>query len=206
MKKSAIFNLPFILPKAAAILAILAFLWPITNASAHGSTTVGDYQIEIGFKNEPALQDQPNGLDLVVTNTKTNKPVTGLEDTLQAEIIFGASKKTMKIEPVEGEDGAYTAFVLPTAVGDYTWHISGKIEDTPVDISMTSSPTTFVSVVPQADASFPGRESSLQQLRTELQRARLIAIVGVVMGGIGLLLGLVALVMALSRGKGISVK
>lgn len=189
-----------------SILIMLIFLWPVTTASAHGSTTVGDYQIEIGFKNEPAVQDEPNGLELLVSNSKTGKPVSGLESTLQAEIIFGASKKTLKIEPEEGAEGVYTAYVVPTSAGDYTWHIFGKIEGTPVDINMTSSPTTFASVEPRSSYSFPGREPTLQELRVELQRARTTAIVGIVLGGVGLLLGLVALIMVFTRGKGISVE
>src|SRR5512146_113200 len=130
-----------------AILTAFLLLAPTATVFAHGSTTVGNYIIDVGFKNAPAIQGQMNGLDLLVTNSKTNKPVTGLENTLKAEIIFGASKKALKIEPVEGEDGAYTAAVMPTQLGDYTWHIFGTIENIPVDISITSSPTTFASVV-----------------------------------------------------------
>jgi hypothetical protein len=188
------------------LFAALGFFVPTAVALAHGSTTVGDYELEIGFKNEPALQDELNGLDLLVSNSKTGKPVTGLEETLQAEIIFGASKKTLKIEPVEGEEGAYTAAFIPSEVGDYTWHIFGKIEETPVDISMTSSPTTFDSVEPRSSVAFPSGEPSLALLRAELRRARITAVVAVVLGGIGLLLGVAALVMAVTRGKGISVQ
>ncbi len=187
------------------ILAILILGLPVTVASAHGSTKVGDYQVEIGFINEPALQDEPNGLDLRVKNAVTNKPITGLENSLQAELIFGASKKALKIEPMEGQDGAYTAFFIPTRLGDYTWHIFGKIENTPADITMTSSPTTFASVEPQGSYSFPVREPSVDDLRAELQRARVTAIVGIVIGALGLLLGIVALVIAWTRGKGIAV-
>jgi hypothetical protein len=188
-----------ILSSIIFILVTFLFVVPTSTAFAHGSTTVGDYTIEIGFKNEPALQGEMNGLDLVVTNSKTDKPVTGMEDTLQAEIIFGASKKTLKIEPVEGEDGAYTAAVLPTAIGDYTWHIFGKIEDTPVDISMTSSPTTFVSVVPPADASFPGKQLSASDLETRLTLADQRATLGIVVGGLSLLIGIIGLLVGFTR-------
>ncbi len=181
---------------------LLLGLLPATAASAHGSTKVGDYQVEIGFRNEPAVQDMPNGLDLIVTNAKTNQPVGGLENTLQAEVIFGASKRALKLEPVEGEAGAYTAFIIPSAVGDYTWHIFGKIENTSVDISMTSSPTTFDSVEPKGDATFPGRSPSTSELRTELQRARVTAIAGIVVGAVGALLGIASLVILIARGKG----
>ncbi len=186
------------------LITLLIFLLPTAAASAHGSVTVGDYTLEIGFKNEPALQDDLNGLDLIVRNTKTGQPVTGLQDTLQAELIFGASNETLKIEPVEGEQGAYTAAFIPTDVGDYTWHIFGKIENTPVDVSMTSSPTTFDSVGSRSDISFPGSDPSSAELRAELRRARVTAVVGVVLGSIGLLLGIASMVIAITRGKGIN--
>lgn len=182
----------------AAITAVLLAL-PATIALAHGSTTVGDYTIEIGFKNEPALQGELNGLDLLVSNTKTTQPVTGLENTLQAEVIFGSTRRTVKIEPVEGQGGEYTAPLLPTRVGDYTWHITGKIENTPVDISMTSSPTTFASVEPRSSVSFPGREPDTTVLENDLLRARQTAVIGLVVGAAGALLGLVSLGLVLSR-------
>src|SRR3712207_2445722 len=127
----------------ALTIAFAVFFSTGGAAFAHGQTQVGDYELVIGFHNEPAYQGEPNGLDLFVTNTKTNEKVEGLEKTLKAEIIFGASKKELTISPQFGRPGDYTAHVLPAEVGDYTWHIFGKIEDTPVDVSMTSSPDTF---------------------------------------------------------------
>lgn len=182
-------------------LTLISLLAPSKIVSAHGSTQVGDYQIEIGFRNEPALQGQLNGLELIVTNTKTQKPVTGLENTLKGEVIFGASKKPVKIEPVEGEDGTYTAPVLPTEVGDYTWHIFGTIENTPVDVSMTSSPTTFASVDPPSTVSFPGSEPGASDLQAELQGARQTAQIALVVAVVGTLIGLAGLAMALTRGR-----
>lgn len=180
-------------------LAALLLLAPAAAVLAHGSTTVGDYTLEIGFKNEPALQGEMNGLELFVTNTRTQAPVNGLEDSLQAEIIFGASKKALKIEPVEGKAGAYTAPLLPTELGDYTWHIFGKIADTPVDVSMTSSPTTFVSVVPKADVSFPGSEPAATALQAALAQANQKALIGILSGVAGILIGLISLALALKR-------
>lgn len=60
---------------------LFALLLPFTVA-AHGVTQVGDYELVIGFHNEPAYQGEPNGLDLFVTNTTTNERVNGLEETL----------------------------------------------------------------------------------------------------------------------------
>src|SRR5258706_15450369 len=92
---------------SASAVAILAGLLVSTTgiALAHGSTTVGVYELVIGFHVEPAIQGELNGLDLFVTNTKTDEKVNGLEETLQAEVIFGSSKKEVTLYPREDEDG-----------------------------------------------------------------------------------------------------
>jgi hypothetical protein len=186
---------------SALILLAVLLLVPAAAVSAHGNTTVGDYKFVIGFKNEPALQGEPNALDLRVTNVKTNTPVKGLESTLQAELIFGASKKAMPVKAVYGTDGSYTAYVLPTETGDYTWHIFGKVADTPVDFTMTSSPTTFASVEAQSEISFPASQSSISALQEEVAAARQLATIGLIAGGLGVLTGLGGLAFALSRGR-----
>lgn len=173
----------------ALSLAFLFALLSAFTASAHGVTQVGDYELAIRFHNEPAYQGEPNGLDLFVTNTATNEPVNGLEETLRVEIIYGASKKELDIEPQFGQDGAYTAHVLPTEEGDYTWHIWGDIEGTPVDVSMTSSPDTFGSVEPKSDTAFPTAEPTLAELRDQARLALLIGILGAVLGAIGIVVG-----------------
>jgi hypothetical protein len=174
---------------------------PAMLVSAHGSTTIGDYKFVIGFKNEPALQGEPNGLDLRVTNVKTNTPVKGLESSLQAELIFGASHKAMPIKGVYGTDGSYTAYVIPTDSGDYTWHIFGKVEDTPVDFTMSSSPTTFSSVEAQSKISFPASQPSIPDLQAEVAAARQLATIGLIVGIVGVLIGLAGIGFALNRGS-----
>ncbi len=162
-------------------------------AAAHGKTAVGDYDLEIGFHNEPVIQNQPNSLDLFVTNSKTNQPVNGLESTLKAELIFGPNTKAMEISPMDGVDGGYTAFVIPTMIGDYTWRISGNIENTPVDVSMTSSPTTFGSVEAATDYLFPPVVANPQGTAISAQTMMVIGIAGAVLGLIGLIVAIVSL-------------
>jgi hypothetical protein len=175
--------------QASTIALLIAILIPFT-VFAHGHTEVGDYELVIGFHNEPAYQGEPNGLDLFVTNTKTEEPVNGLEETLHVEIIYGSSKQELKMETQWGQDGAYTAYVLPTAAGDYTWHIWGDIEGTPVDVSMTSSPDTFSSVEPKSSVAFPAPEATPAELKTQAQTAMIIGIIGIVLGLAGIVLAL----------------
>ena len=178
-----------------AFAVVLICLAPalVPGAGAHGRTEVGDYQFVIGFKTEPAFQGQPNGLDLTVTNKATGEPVLDLGDTLKAEIIYGASKRELRIRAQFGKDGAYTADVLPTMSGDYTWHIWGTVENTPVDITMTSSETTFHAVRTKAEASFPSAEPTSAELTSQIRTALYVGVGGAVLGLGGIGLGLAGL-------------
>lgn len=182
----------------ALLAAALLSLFVASPASAHGHITVGDYELVIGFRTEPAIQGEPNGLDLRVTNTKTGEPVTGLEDSLRAEISFGSQTQPLELKARFGQDGAYTADLLPTAAGDYTFRIFGEIEGTAVDEAMTSSPDTFSSVATKAAISFPVAEPTAAELQAEIAAARQQATIALGVGGLGVLIGVAGLVIGLN--------
>jgi hypothetical protein len=133
-----------------------------------------------------------------VTDTRTGEPVTGLEQTLQAEIVRGSTRRTLDLHAQFGEEGAYTADVLPTESGDYTWHIFGTIENTPVDISMTSSPTTFNSVQTKGDVAFPAAEPVAAELLAAADASMQMARIALGVGALGVLIGLGGLAYGLS--------
>jgi hypothetical protein len=164
-------------------------------AHAHGHIEVGDYELTIGFRSEPALQGEPNGLDLFVAVHETGEPVTGLEDSLQAEIIFGSAAKTLDLRPQFGEEGAYTADLLLTEAGDYAWRIFGDIQGTPVDVSMTSGPDTFSPVESKAAISFPGEEPATAALSARAAGAAQTAQTALGLAVLAALLGLAGLVL-----------
>ncbi len=194
--------MPRVFRRMALALLLGALLIPFTAsvASAHGHTTVGDYTLVIGFHNEPAYQSEPNGLDLFVTNTKTKENINGLADTLKVEIIFGSAKKALTIKPQWGREGAYTAYVLPSEKGDYTWHIWGDIKGTPVDVSMTSSPDTFSSVEAKSEVAFPVVEATPAELQAQAtaaaraaQTALIVGVLSAVLGVAGIVVGVLGL-------------
>ena len=176
---------------AAGLIASIALISLGHPVSAHGTLQVGDYSVVIGFHNEPVYVGVPNALDLFVTNTKTNTKVNGLESTLKAELIFGSSKESLTLVPQEDTDGAYTTYVMPTRAGDYTWHIFGTIESTPIDVSMTSSPTTFDSAALLSTIAFPD-SSAASAGSSGGSTALIVGGAGVVLGLAGLLFGLMA--------------
>lgn len=189
--------------RIAAALALLTLLFTpflAGSALAHGHTNAGDYELVIGFHNEPAYQGEPNGLDLFVTNTKTNTRVNDLADTLKAEIIYGATKKELQLKPQWGQDGAYTAYLVPTAAGDYSWHIWGSIEGTPVDVTMQSSPDTFSPVEAKSEVDFPTTDPTSTDLQSQAaaaaqtaQTALIVGIVGAVLGVVGIVVGVMGM-------------
>lgn len=197
MKASALFRLP-----AALLAATLLTLLTAGTAGAHGHEHVGPYELVIGFRVEPAVQGEVNGLDLRVTNHETEEPVLGLEETLQAEISFGGATMPLTLRPRFGQDGAYTADVLPTEAGDYTFRIFGSIEGTPVDLSMTSSPDTFSSVATKAAISFPAPEATAAELAAATAAAQQQARIALTVGVAGALLGLAGLGVALASLRG----
>lgn len=164
--------------------------------SAHGHIHVGDYELVIGFRIEPAFQGEPNGLDLFVTDTKSGERVNGLEETLKAAIVFGDARKELTLRPRFGQDGAYTADVLPTETGDYTWHIIGMINDTQIDVSMTSGPDTFSSVIPKSTIAFPSNEPSTVEILAVSRSVAETARIATIIAGAGVLLGFLSLLVS----------
>jgi hypothetical protein len=171
-------------------------------ALAHVEIDVGDgqYVMEVGFRDEPAYLGLPNALTLRVEQYATGgtEPVNDLATTVSAEVSRDGQVMTLPLVPV-GE-GEYEAAFVPTATGDYTFHISGTIGEATVDESVTSGPNTFNSVEPLSAIEFPQPLPDPVQLQTAVAdanaaaaMARTVGIAGVVAGVLGLILGALAL-------------
>jgi hypothetical protein len=217
------------------LVAVITGLWSTGNptASAHERRAIGDkYMMVVGFLGEPAFVDEPNGLDLRIFTGPAGANlqelpadervgIEGLEETLEAEVTFGEQTMKLEIEPRFRDPGAYDGNFFPTAVGDYTFHIFGMVEDTPIDETFTSSPETFSPINDVAELQFPAKVPSNLDLDERLSAvegdaggsdspsataddddddsstALIVAIVGVVAGVAGLAAG----GFALARGR-----
>lgn len=134
-------------------------------------------------------------------------------DVTQAGSADDAQKLSMTMQPNfevggDGTPGDYRAWFIPTAPGPYTFHFTGNIKGQKVDEKFSSSPTTFDEVQDPAQVEFPAKNPTTGQLSDKVDRenqrlnaaladarrqasdeagtARLIAIVGVVVGVLGL--------------------
>ena len=150
-------------------LALVGLWLGGTVALAHETRSVvnGKYSVRVGFINEPTYQGLENGLELTICTGdcktaqdgtgKLTNGLTGAFDTLKAEVIFGSQTMPLNLVPVPYQPGRYYGRFIPTRVGDYTFHIAGKLNDDPLDERFTSGPNTFDSVLPLTADQFPDK-------------------------------------------------
>lgn len=173
----------------------------VSTAVAHVDVDIADgqYVMEIGFRDEPALQGQPNAVYIAVEKYGTGgtEPVDGLAGTLQAEVSRDGVTKTLPFVPMG--DGQYEAPFIPTATGDYTFRVFGEVEGNAVDESVTSGPQTFNSVDPLNAYEFPlaseasnSVQADLLAAQDDVSQARLVAILALVVGVTALAAALLA--------------
>jgi hypothetical protein len=184
----------------------------------------------IGFGSEPTYAGEQNSVFLLLTDAKTGAPIVdeGLGDTLKVTVGFGTATKLLPLvssfdpDSGQGTRGVYNAYFIPTVPGDYSFHFSGTIRHTKVNITVKSSPTTFDSAHDPATIQFPQQAPSNLQLaqRQNAQAARqaaavhaagtkaasastalAIGIAGLVVGAAGLCVGGIALARGRSRSR-----
>ncbi len=199
---------------AALLCAALAvFAAP---AMAHEVATAGQLALEVGWGTEPAYAGQMNSIQLIVTHKADGDPINDPGARLTAVVSYGDQEQEFALTPTydaaagTGTPGEYAALIIPTAPGDYTFHITGTVESVKVDIKVASSPKTFSPVEDAAAAQFPVKVPGTDQialrldkelprlattdgLGSEVSSAKTIGYVGIAVGAVGVLLAALAL-------------
>jgi hypothetical protein len=194
-----------------ALLLALALVVTIApqRASAHERRDIvgGKYQAVVGFLTEPAYQGQMNSLDLTVTSKTDKNPdgtakgIEGLEKTLKAQVISNGKTLDLPVQSRFNMPGKYAAYFQPTVAGQYSFRVYGTINGENVDEKFDSGPNTFGDVQPVAPLQFPNAvaaapadlQAQIDAAKSAADTARLIAIVGVVVGVLGLVVAGAAL-------------
>ena len=122
------------------LVVLAAFVAFEQSATAHERREVlgGKYQFVVGWRDEPAISNELNSIDLRVTDLSqatpaadsgeaTGAPVEGLDMTLTADVIYIDQTRTLELEPRFGQPGAYNGWVIPVQPGDYAFHILFKV-------------------------------------------------------------------------------
>ncbi len=146
-------------------------------AAAHAVEHAGPYTIEIGWQHEPTYVGESNGVQVIVTDAD-NKPVVDLTaDDLKVVVSTGDEQsQELTFDPgfdpeeMQGNLGEYDAAIMPTAPGDYTFHVTGSIHGTPVDLTVASGDETFNTVVGTSDIQFPTTLPTLAEIATRLDQ------------------------------------
>jgi hypothetical protein len=186
---------------AAVMLALLVSLVGVTVAFAHEQRTVGKYTFVVGFLNEPAYTGFPNSLDMRIMEAQSGKPVEGLEKTLRAEVIFGASTMPLQLRARFGQPGAYLADFVPTKAGTYIFHITGDVQGQQVDEKFESGPGRFDDAQDLTALQFPQKVPAALDMAAQVKAAQdaassaqTMAYIGISVGVLGLIVGGIALI------------
>jgi len=161
-------------PVGAALAIVLGLAAP---ASAHQVVTVGKYQLTIGWNTEPTYSGQPNAVYLGVKDKATLKPVDDIGDSLRVVVGTG-NQSSPPLEPQLsfdedtglGAHGVFTAPIIPTAPGVYTFHFTGSINGQTINQTFKSSGSTFDDVVDPSTAQFPVKVPAPAELSTNVAR------------------------------------
>jgi len=172
----------------ACLLAMIALITSYQTVLAHEHITVGDYEISVGWLNEPPVAGQANGIEIGVTNISTGEeqPVEDIS-SLTVRISYGGQNRELAVEAL-GEDnpGQFVAPILPTIPGQYTLTFGGQLGDTPVDAEVEPE-----EVAPADTIQFPAVESSVQS--ADLGMMNWLIYLSLLVGMIALVLGVMAL-------------
>jgi hypothetical protein len=183
---------------------LLALTLAPGSALAHERRTVGSgkYDVVVGWNVEPAYVGQMNQASIRIMSAGTTTPVTGADKSLKLAIRQGASTQAFPLKAAFGQDGFYTADIMPTRVGDYQWIFTGDINGDAVNETFDTADGKFNAVQEMTGVQFPvalgdpaQNAAAVQSAQADAQSARTLALIGIVLGAIGLLVGVGAWLM-----------
>ena len=133
--------------KIMILLAILV-MSPIlaSNAFGHQVDAVGDYRIEIDWKNWPVVSGEANAIIVYVSEMDkslepvdqefvSEKGIEGLKKTLKIKLIVDDANITLPLAPT-GVPGVYEAPITPTFSGWSQLNFIGTINDTTINLTL----------------------------------------------------------------------
>jgi hypothetical protein len=195
-------------------------------ALAHEERDVGPFHLAVGFGEEPAYAGQENSVQMFL-NDANDQAITDLGDTLKVEVGYqGQTLPALTMQPnfevgEFGIPGDYRAFFFPTRPGSYSFHLTGTIKGQKIDETFTSGPSKFSDVDDPSAVEFPVKDPTTGQLAERLDRelprvtataqaqattardradsARTLALIGILVGGVGLAAGVAGIMLGARR-------
>ncbi|MEM2159696.1 MAG: hypothetical protein QXN55_01930 [Candidatus Nitrosotenuis sp.] len=159
------------------VLAII-FVSGISSAFAHKTITVDQYQIEVGWRDEPPLVSQQNAITFEFSVDEGNGVSSGVVNAfkdLTATVKSGSVSKQLDV--LSGEKaGQYYAKIIPTQTGPLTVELKGTINGVKVDEQIDIEDVDNINVLafPPTDASglpdLAKIKNTLGQLQQDIAR------------------------------------
>jgi len=180
------------------LAALLAFP---TIAFAHQTVTVGDYNVEYGWVNEPAVVGQPNAV--VINITPKDFAASGGAQPPDQDVsamtimaMFGGQNKMLSLQPLaENTPGQFIAPITPMRPGVYTIHLGGKIGTTNFNNDVTPEEVKTSDVV-----QFPVLDTAAAPAAPAMNVWAIVSIAGFLLGAVGTVLGLMLMMRKPSKG------
>lgn len=128
-------------PLAVGLVALGLTFVASAVAWAHEDRLVADrYNVAIGYAVEPPQVDEPNFLDVVITDiTKDYVPVMGLEGDIRLELTLGDDTRELPLYAKTDRPG-YRAEVTPDKPGFQNVRLFGVIDETNIDETFQLEP------------------------------------------------------------------
>ena len=118
----------------------------LSGAFAHQSDSVGDYRIEIDWKNKPIVTGESNAIIVYVSEMDKSKEaadqpfipekgIEGLKKTLKIQLVVDTESITLPLQPTD-IPGKYEAPITPTFSGWSQLNFLGKINEQNVNLAL----------------------------------------------------------------------
>lgn len=153
--------------RVAAVIAVAVGV--SASAGAHDRKSAGALNIVLGWEVEPAFSGAMNGV--IVTLSDRAGALPKAEGTLSVEVSFGSERITLALDPVAQRPHEFRTALVPTRAGSYTFHVTGRINQQPIDVTSTCGDSTFHCVIDPAAIQFPVKDPSVGQLAERIDRA-----------------------------------
>jgi len=146
-------------------------------ALAHDVHPFGKVTVALGWLHEPAYVGFDNAVQVLVKDP-SGKPITDISDKdLMVEVGLGSQKMAKQpLLPTADPDtglgipGEYEMHFIPTAPGNYTFHLHGTVTGQAIDETVTASDKTFGEVKSDDEVEFPNKVPAAADLAAKLDR------------------------------------
>ncbi|NJK78313.1 MAG: hypothetical protein HC944_06485, partial [Nanoarchaeota archaeon] len=126
----------------------------IASASAHKALIIGDYKMDVGWKKEPPIANEPNAVEIEISIASDfdkqrddiiplqssfpprENDITGIANDLEVDIVIGNGKKSFLTLTEDPKfPGTYYGNYTPQESGTTKIHIYGKIQGSEFEVT-----------------------------------------------------------------------